>query len=71
MEDKSKIFATNVNRIIKEKKLRVDIVAELSGISVFTLKRWLNYERTPNIKYVYEIAETLDVDVAKLMKPMK
>lgn len=71
MEDKSRIFATNVNRIIKEKKLRVDIVAELSGISVFTLKRWLNYERTPNIKYVYEIAETLDVDVAKLMKPMK
>ena len=68
MEDLTRLVATNLKRIRKEKKLSLDKLAELTGVSKSMLGQIERGDSSPTIATVWKIANGLKVSFTSLLE---
>lgn len=61
------IFAKNINRYRKEKRLTQEGLAQKLGISFQAVSKWENEQAMPDITLLPEISKVLEVSVDKLL----
>ena len=59
-------FSNNLKFLREEKKLSQNKLAELAGVNQTTIARWENEEISPSLDNIYDLANTLQVNIATL-----
>lgn len=70
LEAQEDLFATNLERIMKERKLTQEQLAAMTGVSQPAISNVLNRQCRPQQRTVMRFAEALDVDPATLWPPI-
>lgn len=52
-----------VNDILKQKKISQSLLAQLSGISITTISKWLAYKKDLKYKTVKKILSSLNIEI--------
>ena len=61
------IFATNLDKLLKERKLTQKVLADIAGVSPSTMAEYLNGNQPQNMEAVLRICESLKVDFQWLL----
>ena len=60
-------FQTKLNQIMLSRNLKQNDIAELAGVSQYTVSKWHNQGVSPNLKHVEPLAKALGVKVSELL----
>lgn len=61
------IFATNLEKLLKERKLTQKVLADIAGVSPSTMNEYLNGNQPQSMEAVLKISESLKVDFQWLL----
>lgn len=61
------IFAGNLEKLLKERKLTQKMLADIAGVSPSTMAEWLNGNQPQSMEAVLRICESLKIDFQFLL----